>query len=264
MKKSIGAAAVAALVLAGVAFAGDRTKLSNKDVHKESALPEHAHLDSGQAPCHAEGGAVAGVLEQLPKLTYRAGELETPCFKTALAKAGDQDKLQYVVAGKTYQCRGEATAALASLLEQEAEKLMTVRPVVGDEYVHCPTMAKARAAELGTKVAYRLAGLSFETEQEAESTAGIVREAIAKMAAGKSGKDKPGCCPKAGKSGCGKGKAQTVAAKATEGGSGCSKSCAKTVAGLDGDCCAEAEKRLGNVQAKLRLIVETAAKALSS
>jgi hypothetical protein len=262
------------------------------------------------------------VLAGLPAMTYKVGELETPCFKTATDKASDDAPLQYMVDGQTYDCRGKATATLVSLLETQAEQMMTVQYAVGGKSVYCPMEAAALAKANGGKVAYRLAGLDFESKEKASDAANTIREAVAKLAgtseSGATGTPgcKPGCGAKAAtvaggeKKGCAWSKAKTVAGsdKKGDGASkatavavvekkGCGSSKAKTVAGGEKkgcvcpkgktvaggdkkgccpkaktvaggsdipDCCAEVEKAFTAVQDKLRVIVETGAKALAS
>ena len=166
--------------------------------------------------------AVGKIMAALPKMTYKVGEFETCCLKTATAKAGEESTVEYVVDGKSYGCRAEATAVLASLLEQEAETMMAVQYAVGDKSVHCPMAAKSLAKANGGKIAYRLAGMDFDSKDQADAAAEAVREAVAKLAGGSetASADKPGCKP-----GCGA-KAETVAGK-----SGCGPDCTKP-------CCA--------------------------
>jgi hypothetical protein len=253
------------MALAGSALACDPAKCSKAVAGKDSKCSK-AFNSAGDrhAGCAKGGGLVAKVMAKLPKMTYRAGELETPCFKTAVEKAGDESKVQCLVGGKSYDCRGDATAALVSLLEQETEQLMTVRMAVGDEYVSCPITAKSMAAQKGTKLSYRLAGLNYETREKAESAAEAVRAAIAKFAAEDAAVDaaaaKP-CCPEAktasgkpccpegksstasSKAGCSKAKAQTVAGAADK--AGCSKSKASTASGKAGCSKAKAQTVAG-------------------
>ena len=206
MKKWISLAVAVALVFAAWTYAGAPCSKTAQAAADKSLNEE----------------AVGKIMTALPKMTYKVGEFETGCFKTATAKAGEESKVEYVVDGKSYGCRAEATTALTSLLEQEAEEMMTVQYAVGDTCVHCPMAAKSLAEANGGKIAYRLAGMDFDSKDNADAAAEAVREAVAKLASGSetAAADKPGCKP-----GCGA-KAATVAGK-----SGCGPDCTKP-------CCA--------------------------
>jgi hypothetical protein len=220
MKKWTALVAVVALMLGASTYAWE------KDNQTAAGDKPKCGKTTGLAVGRDSGSVVSKVLAGLPKMTYKAGELETPCFKTATEHAGSESKVQYVVDGKPYGCKGQATDMLASLLEGEAEKMMTVQYTVGEQSLHCPMGAASLAQETGQKMTYRLAGFDFESKQEADAVAQAVREAVAKMAGDTDSAvataAKPGCKP-----GCGS-KASTVAAKP-----GCKPGCgskANTVA----------------------------------
>lgn len=324
MNKWTSLAVAVGLVLATCAYAFD--EVGQTDAAKTAKYGKTAPSAAGHSGCSR--GDVAEVMAGLPQMTYKVGDLETPCFKTAVAEAGDESKVKYVVDGKTYDCKERGTFELASLLEEEADNMMTVQYVVGDKSVYCPMAAKSLAEASGGEIAYRLAGMDFDSKDQAEAAAVAVREAVAKLASGSEtvAADKPGCgakaatvagegrcgpdCTKpccadktaAAKSGCKPGcgaKAKTVAGK---GGCGpdCTKPCCagkaatvetaaakpaccgskdkgtaekaacctakgETASGTaEAGCGAQAQKRLGAVMAKLRLIVETGAKVRSS
>jgi hypothetical protein len=117
--------------------------------------------------------AVAGVMNAMPSMTYRVGEMDTPCFKSATAKAGKDGKVQYLVAGKAYDAETEATVALAGLLEKEIENLQVVQLSVGGKSYGCSMSAKA-ALKDGEKMKYRLAGFDFATKEQAEKAQKII------------------------------------------------------------------------------------------
>ena len=295
MNKWTSLAVAVALVLATCAYAFD--EVGQTSASKTAKGGKTTALAAGHSGCSQ--GDVAKVMAGLPQMTYVAGDLETPCFRTAVAKAGDESEVKYVVDGKTYDCKERGTLELASLLEEEADKMMAVQYVVGDKCVHCPMAAKSLAKANGGKIAYRLAGMDFDSKDKAEAAAEAVREAVAKLAGGSEtvAVDKPGCKPGcgakaatvAGKGGCGPdctkpccaGKAATVKMAVAKPGSnpaccgskdkvtadktGCCKTKGET-AGCTAvaDCRAQAQKRLGAVMAKLQLIVETGAKVRSS
>ncbi len=54
------------------------------------------------APCCETtfDNAVAGVMKTMPSMAYRVGDSETRCFKSATAKAGENGKVQFLVASK--------------------------------------------------------------------------------------------------------------------------------------------------------------------
>ncbi|GAG41018.1 unnamed protein product, partial [marine sediment metagenome] len=193
MKKWTSLAVAVALVLAASAHACD--EVGQTTAAKTAKCGRSAPSVAGQSDGHQD--AVAKVMAGLPRMTYKVGDLETPCFKTAVAKAGDESKVKYVVDGKTYDCKGGATGELASLLEKEADRMMTVQYAVGDKCVPCPKAAASLAKEAGDNVTYRLAGLDFEAKARADDAAEAVREAVAKLAG--SGETaiaaKPGCKP---------------------------------------------------------------------
>ena len=180
------------------------------------------------APCSKTtfDNAVAGVMKAMPSMAYRVGDTDTHCFKSATAKAGENGKVQFLVASKVYDTETEATIALAGLLEKEIENLKTVRLTVGGKGYGCSMSAKA-ALKDGEKMKYRLAGFDFATREEADKALLIVNCKL------------KGCDADCIKD-CMKnfrGTAQTAAAK-----SGCNKGKAKaaTVAAKDGSPCPHA------------------------
>ncbi|MFH0982420.1 MAG: hypothetical protein V2A79_12895 [Planctomycetota bacterium] len=288
MRKYLILAVVAAFVLAGPVFACD--KHGQVAEGKTGGCAKHAETAAAKAGCH---GATAAeqILHKLPQMTYRVGDFETGCPKAATEKAGADGTMQYLVDGKAYDCRGEALAKLATLLETDVENMMTISYAVGDESFNCPMEAKSKADENGGKVTYRLAGFDFNTREEADTVAKSVSDAVAKLAGSEiQAEPKPGC-PKS----CGKNKAQGQTAAADK--PGCDKPCdkakaeAQTASGKSGGdkpcdhakaeaqtastdvtcaksksdaCCKEAEARVAAVMAKIEAIVQTAAAARQS
>jgi hypothetical protein len=195
MKKVTTLTTVAVLVLACSALAGG----PHCGKVAKTAEAKRAHCSKTECP------QTAKVLASLPKMTYRAGDLETCCFKTAAEKAGGADKVHYVVDGKAYECKKLASAELASLLEKHFDEMLTVQYSVGGEYVGCPMAAQHMADEQKAEVRYRLAGVDFDSKEQAERAAKAAQDAVARLAGEKQG------CSKT----CDKG--QTVAGKATKG-----------------------------------------------
>lgn len=258
MRKITLMAAVVAMSVAGPLWACD----------KEGKI---AKADGKIAPCCQAKlkGAVAKVMKTLPSMAYRVDDLETPCFKTATAKAGVESKIQFVVADKTYGAETAANIALAELLEKEIENLKTVQFAVGDKSYHCPISAKA-ACKNGKKMKYRLAGFDFETRDQVDKALQIINcklrgcpedcikdclKNFHKGAGAKTAGAKKGCCPKAKakvasakdaayhkgaaatvaakKGGCPKAKAKVASAKDAH--PPCHKGAAATVAAKKGD-----------------------------
>ena len=173
------------------------------------------------APCSKTtfDNAVAGVMKAMPSMAYRVGDTDTHCFKSATAKAGENGKVQFLVASNVYDTETEATIALAGLLEKEIENLKTVRLSVGGKGYGCSMSAKA-ALKNGEKMKYRLAGFDFATREEADKALEIVNCKLKGCDADcikDCMKNFRGTAQTAGakKSGCNKGKAKaaTVAAK---------------------------------------------------
>lgn len=181
------------------------------------------------------------VLASMPSMTYRVGDMETPCSKTAAAKSKESNTAtQYVVAGKNYTEKGEAVVALTSLLQERADAMSSVQYVVAGESFGCPMTAKSVAKKTDAKTTYRLAGVNFDSKDAADKAATRVADAVAKLVIQPMSEGKPaGCvasCKKAGK---------TVT---------------YVVAGEETPC--ETTAGLMLAQAKIRTIAETAAAPL--
>jgi len=233
MIKRISLTALAVAVVAGTAFACDVAKCSKPVADNASGSATMRLVAGKTSPC---GGDTAGHIEKvmagLPKMTYVAGDLQTPCHTTALAKAGCESKLQYMVGDEVYGCKTAATVALAEALEREANRMMSVRYAVGDQCMGCPRAAGAIASAKGVPVRYRLASVDFNSHEEAERAASACRAAIAGKA------NCPSTCDKT---------AKTAASKAD-----CTKTCdktAKTVAGK-ADCTKTCDKTAKTVASK--------------
>ncbi len=171
------------------------------------------------APCCKAtfDNAVAGVMKTMPSMAYRVGDSETRCFKSATAQAGENGKVQFLVANKAYDTETEATIALAGLLEKEIENLKRVQYSAGGKCYGCPISAQASLKD-GQKMKYRLAGFDFATREEADKALKIVNCKLKGCDADcikDCMKNFRGTAQTAGakKSGCNKGKAATVAAK---------------------------------------------------
>lgn len=243
MRKLAGFVTVAVVMFAAPVFACDKDKAAHAKASGCQGKEVHAQTAAAKGGCHGRADSLAAkVMEKLPAMTYRVGDFTTPCPQTANEKAGADGKVQYVVDGKAYDCKGDATKALAALLEKEAGEMMTVRYAVGDETYGCPMSAKDAAAQKNTQVSYRLAGLSFNSQDEANRVAKVVSEAVAKLAQSEGAPAKAGCGASAeamkasATGGCSKAKAETASATG-----GCSKAKAETASATGGCSKAKAE-----------------------
>ncbi len=260
MKRSMSLAALAALLMVGSVLADDKADCGKKD----KAGCAKSTLVSGKSGCSkACDAATAGVLASMPQMTYKAGDLETPCFKTATKKAGCESKVNYVVAGKSYDCKREASASLAGMLEKHLEQMMTVSYTVNGDRVGCPDAAKQMATAKNTKVMYRLAGVDFASQARADAASKAVHEAVANLAKDQGVKTCPvtgkelasgsDCCSKA-KAVAGKDKSDCAKSCAGKNKADCAKACASKAKTASGDakgegCCSKAKTVAGKDKA---------------
>ncbi len=138
-------------------------------------------------------------MASMPKMTYKVGDFETCCSKTAGEKAAETSQaVAYVVAGESFDGEAKAMAALASALNEQVEQMTHVQYVVGDQVVGCPSSAKTMAESAGTKVTYRLAGFDFGCSEKADKVAKEIQAAVSgiTLTATVDGKPVP-CCKSA-------------------------------------------------------------------
>lgn len=134
--------------------------------------------------CAGKGNAlVAKVMNSLPHITYKVGDKETGCPVEAaeLAKASEDAKVVYLVGDKSFDSKDGAQARLASVLEDEAEKMLKVSFSVDGECIGCPHTASATAKAKKTDMKYRVAGIDFASEAQAEAAIESARAALAKV-----------------------------------------------------------------------------------
>lgn len=198
-----------------------------------------ASVASAQAGDVVEQG-FALVMESLPRMTYRVGDLETPCCKTAReASAKSNTPIQYVVAGETYSCRKTAMDKLAEQIQAETPNLAKVVHVVDGEVLTCEKSAAKLAAERHATVKHMVAGVSFDCPHHAQQVADKLAAKLASShgcaKAFAEGCSKP-CATAAGKSGCDKG-AATASAKT----GGCSKGADAAVASAKAEGCTKSK-----------------------
>ncbi len=171
LNRSLLVAAAAALVCAAAASACDKDK-------KISTTKTVA--TAGSSCCKATlAKKVDAVMKDMPTMTYKVGDYTTCCPDAARAKASSADgKMQFVVADKAFDSETEATLALADLLESEAKSMTEVRFAVGKECYGCPMTAKKMAKDSGAKMTYRLAGMNFDSREQADRAAKMIADAL--------------------------------------------------------------------------------------
>ncbi|NOX57923.1 MAG: hypothetical protein GXP29_03580, partial [Planctomycetes bacterium] len=142
---------------------------------KSAAVGAVANAKSG---CHSKTGAtvvdqgVARVMKQMPQMTYKVGDFETPCAYTAASKAKDAGSpIAYLVGGKSFESKNDAMNQQASLMRAELANAAVVAPSVEGECIKCPVTASALAAKKNVKVKHMVAGIEFDSDKEARTVA---------------------------------------------------------------------------------------------
>lgn len=174
--------------------------------------------------CDKEAAKTACSAKAAPALatavSYRVGDIETPCAKTAAAVAErDGLKVGYVAAGETYDSEAAAKSALAQKIDAAIEEMLQVRYVVDGDAMNCPMSAGALAEKTGKPLKYRAVGHEYESIGEAQEALARAQSVLASY--------KSGCCASS------KGAAL---ASATEVKSGCSASAKETIASAGSSC----------------------------
>lgn len=185
MRFWIAFVAVMVLIFGGLnAFAQEKKECSATADAKACCQAKSAEgstkLASCQSACSKANDAAHATI---PALTYKVGDKEVPCCQTAADLAKEtKGKVQFVVAGKTYEKECDAMAAYAEVLDQHLNKITSVQFAVGDECVACPITAEEMAKKAKTKVQYQLASFKFAEKTAAEKAAGAAKEAASKVA----------------------------------------------------------------------------------
>ena len=134
---------------------------------------------AGEQCCKKRAAAmVDGVMKRMPHMTYKVGDYTTGCSKSAMTKAGESGKMQYVVGEQTFDCKVSANKALAEQLEAEAKSMSKVVFAVGDETYCCPMTAGQKAKSAGKKMTYQVAGLNFNTQEKADRAAQLIAKVL--------------------------------------------------------------------------------------
>jgi len=174
---------VAVVLAVGVtaAYAGEGCK-KGVACSKAAAVPAKAEAKTASSKSGCDSScksadycveaSMARAMKILPQMTYKVGDLETPCSKTAQAKSQEMGMpVQYVVAGETYGCKIAAMNKLADLIESDVTALTEVCPTVGGEPMHCATTAAKVAAEKHAMMKYSVAGVQFDCPKHAQAVA---------------------------------------------------------------------------------------------
>lgn len=211
---ALGALALGfAMGTAASAFACDKDKAGcDKSAATASAKGCHGKAATAAAGGDVVDAGVARVMEMMPKMAYKVGDLETPCCYTAKAKAEESNQpIAYIVAGESYTNRAEAMDKLAELITAELQNITQVAYVVDGEIVHCPKAAAETAAAKNVESRALLAGVEFDSAEDAQAVATQLTEKMKEHRAAQASAG--GCSKSAASSGCSKGAAETAAAK---------------------------------------------------
>ncbi len=159
----------------------------DKDAKTVADMPCHSKkgkLASSKKGCGSKCGSKGAktVLASLPAMTYRVGDYETQCHKSASAKAEDtKAPIAFLVEGKSFDDEAAATNALASAMEARVDEMSHIQFVAGKDSFKCPVTADGAAKKANTKVKYRLAGVDFNEREKATAVAEKVEKALADM-----------------------------------------------------------------------------------
>jgi len=229
----------------GATVTADKAKSESKD----GACCAHGQAAAASATksgCCSKSKTSA-VLASMPHMQYRVGSETVECPHAAgqMAKKNG-GKVEYLAGTEAFATKGEALAKLASMLETTAKDMTTVTYVVGEEGVHCPMTAKKIAAEKKAQIAYRVGGVDFDSQEKADKTAQLVKDAASAVKVSYKVGEESFCCDK------------MAGARAKETG--------KTITYIVGEeTCADVdEMKVKVAEIKIRTIVETAAGQLGS
>jgi len=203
MKRILGSVLVLAAVVAILSAAAVQANCGSCETKKASAKSDDAACAkacaktvaaAGQKSCEKSCGAKTAAAcagksgcdiskkLNLPSLTYRVGDFQTACSKTAEKVAAKNGaSLRYVVEGKSHKDQAKAVAALAAAIDKRANDMLQVRFVVGKKCVGCPNAAASLASSKGEKVIYRVAGRDFTCDKKAKKIAERARKAVKRV-----------------------------------------------------------------------------------
>ncbi len=153
---------------------------------KKAQLAAATGTSEGSGGCpHAQKALareskVEAVLTSLPSVKYRVGDADTCCSKAAaamLTSAGPNAKMTYVVGEEAFDTEAAANVKLASLLEKQLADMQSMQFAAGSDCGRCPAHAKEVAAKTNSKIAYRVGGVDFAEQAQAEKALKLICEA---------------------------------------------------------------------------------------
>lgn len=184
---------------------------------------------------------IESVLTSIPAMKYRIGDEVTRCSKSAKALAEKSDKpIEYVVGENVFSSKGDAIVKLTALFENQADELQAVQYVVDGKPYHCGMSAGKVAKKAHKSMIYRVGGVDFEAQVEAEDALISIESALSNVKLNYKVGDNSYCC------------GSTAAAKAKETG----KKLTYVVG--DTETCCEKTAKMKLAEAKVRAIVEAA------
>jgi hypothetical protein len=140
---------------------------------------------------------VEAILASMPSMSYRVDGEVTRCSKSAASLAEKAHKpVEYVVGEEVMTDKGQATAKLVSLLDEEEKSLQSMQFVAGGKCHRCPMTAKSVAKKSKTSVAYRVGGVDFDKKEDAEKALEAVHAAAAAVRVSYKVDGKTYCCDK--------------------------------------------------------------------
>jgi hypothetical protein len=207
---------------------------------KKAPCQHGGKVTSGKSGCPIEAKTHA-ILTSMPSVKYRVGDEVTGCSKSAAAISEKSHKpIRYVVRTSTFDNERDATAKLTSLMQEELDSLQTIQYVVDDKPYGCGGSAAKAAARHHQKVMYRVGGVEFESQEDAEDALTAIEHAVKEVKLTYKVGDESYCCSK------------TAAAKAKE-----THKELTYVVGDTSTCC-EKTAQINLAQAKVKAIVEAA------
>ena len=142
----------------------------------------------------AKSGCCKSSCEEFPSMKMMVGDKSIGCPMEAEKVAKESKaKVIYVVAGEKYECKEEATAALADAAEVFADHFTSVACVVNGNPIYCDSMSKGGCSEKAgaTKVAGKSDGTCSMSKDGEKAKTGTSE--TTKVAA-KGEKSEEGCC----------------------------------------------------------------------
>jgi len=176
-------------------LAGDDAKPCSKPCDKPCGKSAKLAADGNDDCPYSK--KIDAVLTSLPSVTYKVGDQTTCCAKAAKYMAEKtKEPMHYVVGDDSFEDEGKAMAKLAEVLEVKLASLESVMYKTGDKTVHCPVTAKQLASQNGGKISYQVAGVDFESKDEAEKVVKLAKSAAEEVKLKYKVGDETFCCDK--------------------------------------------------------------------